>query len=247
MKKETTLRIVKDIYEFQKSNFNNIKIYFDKNNFTEIYALIFGPKNTPYFGGNFFFQINFPENYPMNPPKVKFLTTNSDIRIHPNLYANGKVCLSIINTWPGPKWTPVMTLSSVLLSIESLLTEIPIVHEPGYAQLDPNNIKSIQYNIYVTYHTINLAILEVLNNNTNKNKKYFSELFNYFKNEINEYFNKNKNELKCNILTFKELYGVYPYEFKAYYHVKTNSLDFNNLEKKFNEITDKINLNVNKN
>ena len=84
----------------------------------------------------------------------------------------------------------------------------------GYAQLKPDNIKSIQYNIYVTYHTINLAILEVLNNNTNKNKKYFSQLFDYFKGDINEYFNKIKNELKCNILTFKKLYGVYQHDLK---------------------------------
>jgi len=76
------IRIVNDIIEFNKNNFKNIKIYFDKNNFTEIYALIFGPKNTPYFGGNFFFKINFPDNYPKQPPSVKYL-------IH-GLVQNGK-------------------------------------------------------------------------------------------------------------------------------------------------------------
>ena len=87
------IRIVNDIVEFNKNDFKNIKIHFDKNNFTEIFALIFGPKNTPYFGGNFFFKINFPENYPKQPPTVKYLTTNGRVRFHPNLYGNGKVCL----------------------------------------------------------------------------------------------------------------------------------------------------------
>ena len=50
------IRIVNDIVEFNKNDFKNIKIHFDKNNFTEIFALIFGPKNTPYFGGIFFLK-----------------------------------------------------------------------------------------------------------------------------------------------------------------------------------------------
>lgn len=47
------------------------------------------------------------------------------MRFNPNLYANGKVCLSILGTWDGPSWTPGMTLSSVLLSIQTLLSATP--------------------------------------------------------------------------------------------------------------------------
>ena len=54
------------------------------------------------------------------------------IIVNPNLYENGKVCLSILGTWSGPGWTTACTLSSVLLSIQSLLNENPIHNEPGW-------------------------------------------------------------------------------------------------------------------
>lgn len=52
--------------------------------------------------------------------------------IDPNLYANGKVCLSILGTWQGPGWTQSQTLTSVLLSIQSLMNPLPYHNEPGY-------------------------------------------------------------------------------------------------------------------
>ena len=68
----------------------------------------------------------------LNPPKVKFCTLDGHVRFNPNLYACGKVCLSIIGTWSGPGWTSCLTLSTVLVSIQSLLNENPITNEPGF-------------------------------------------------------------------------------------------------------------------
>ena len=82
-------------------------IEIDDEDISIIKCLIIGTKNTPYMGGFFLFSLRFPEHYPMSPPIVWFYTTKSNMRINPNLYINGKVCLSIINTWGNSSnWTP---------------------------------------------------------------------------------------------------------------------------------------------
>ncbi|CAE7515002.1 UBE2Z [Symbiodinium pilosum] len=95
-------------------------------------ALVIGPPDTPYDGALLHFQIQVSGSYPMNPPEVRFLTTESGkLRIHPQLYADGKVCLSILGTWHGPRWTASSSIRTVLLSIQSLLCEDPLRCEPG--------------------------------------------------------------------------------------------------------------------
>lgn len=49
-----------------------------------------GPEGTPFAGGLFRTTIEFPENYPMAPPVVTFV---SDF-FHPNVYEDGKVNVS---------------------------------------------------------------------------------------------------------------------------------------------------------
>ena len=64
---------------------------------SQLHALITGPFDTPYEGGLFHFVIRFPPNYPLVPPRVAFMTTGGGtVRFNPNLYRNGKVCLSIL-------------------------------------------------------------------------------------------------------------------------------------------------------
>merc|ERR1719498_2078576 len=74
-----------------------------------------GPSKSPYQGGVFFLQINFPSDYPFKPPKVKFLTKI----YHPNINKAGGICLDILKD----QWSPALTISKVLLSICSLLTD----------------------------------------------------------------------------------------------------------------------------
>jgi ubiquitin-protein ligase len=65
-------------------------------------ALIMGSNGTPYGHGAYLFDIHFEDNYPNGPPKVNLTTTgNGQIRFNPNLYACGKVCLSLLGTWRG--------------------------------------------------------------------------------------------------------------------------------------------------
>lgn len=127
-----------------------------------IRALIIGPESTPYANGCFIFDICLPHNYPVAPPQVKFCTTGGGkVRFNPNLYENGKVCLSLLGTWNGPGnyvhekcfcvflilclrkphvisflsvgWIPNQsTLLQVLLSIQSLIfVPDPYFNEPG--------------------------------------------------------------------------------------------------------------------
>ncbi|XP_076893998.1 putative ubiquitin-conjugating enzyme E2 38 [Bidens hawaiensis] len=98
-------------------------------------AVIIGAEGTPYHEGLFFFDICFPENYPIDPPQVYY--HSGGLRINPNLYDCGKVCLSLLNTWRGvtvEKWQPAAsTMLQVLVSIQGLiLNEKPYFNEPAY-------------------------------------------------------------------------------------------------------------------
>jgi len=74
-----------------------------------------GPDDSPFSGGVFFLNIHFPTDYPFKPPKCNFTT-----RIyHPNINSNGSICVDILKD----QWSPALTISKVLLSISSLMTE----------------------------------------------------------------------------------------------------------------------------
>mmetsp|Transcript_5928 Transcript_5928/g.19690 ORF Transcript_5928/g.19690 Transcript_5928/m.19690 type:complete len:185 (+) Transcript_5928:381-935(+) len=78
-------------------------------------ATIIGPSDSPYQGGLFFVAIHFPPDYPFKPPKVNFKTKV----YHPNVNSQGSICLDILKE----QWSPALTISKVLLSICSLLTD----------------------------------------------------------------------------------------------------------------------------
>ena len=99
-------------------------------------ALIVGPADTPYQFGFFEFAVKFPRDYPDKAPSVTATTTNGGrCRFNPNIYAQGKVCLSILGTWRGERgeqWSSAQGLESILISIQSLMSSNPYENEPGY-------------------------------------------------------------------------------------------------------------------
>jgi ubiquitin-conjugating enzyme E2 O len=107
-----------------------------------------GPPDTPYQHAVFVFDIHLQAGYPDVPPRVTYWAWGR--RINPNLYANGKVCLSLLGTWAGPSWEPqVSTLLQVLVSIQAMiLIETPYCNEPGQ-QGDAGTQKSLDYNAQV--------------------------------------------------------------------------------------------------
>ncbi|CAK9292117.1 unnamed protein product, partial [Gordionus sp. m RMFG-2023] len=98
-----------------------------------------GPQGTPFEGGVFPTKLFFPTDYPLSPPKMIFTCD----MFHPNIYKDGKVCISILHT-PGDdpmgyessseRWSPVQSIEKILLSVISML-----------AGLDQNKMKKTQY------------------------------------------------------------------------------------------------------
>ena len=141
----------KDVKTLEDLKKNNIYLEFDEENFLNAKALIIGPEDTIYFGGLYFFNIEFPTNYPNVPPVITY-RTSSAVRIHPNMYVNGKVCLSVLGTWKGPPWTASMDISCILLSIQSLLNNSPLMNEPGFEKYTGHI--STDYKTIVEYENI---------------------------------------------------------------------------------------------
>jgi len=78
-------------------------------------GVLFGPSDSPYAGGTFRVNIQFPMDYPFKPPRVTFATKI----YHPNINSDGFICLDILKQ----NWSPALTISKVLLSILSMLTD----------------------------------------------------------------------------------------------------------------------------
>ncbi|KAH6942058.1 hypothetical protein HPB50_027513 [Hyalomma asiaticum] len=137
------LRVKHDIMELFNDPPPGVHIAPVEHNVTVIHALVLGPADTPYEGGFF-----------------HFLTAGS-VSFNPNLYACGRVCLSILGTWTGPAWSPAQSLSSVLISIQSLLTEKPYFNEPGLT-MEIQQGDSESYNSVVQHETIRVAVCDAV-------------------------------------------------------------------------------------
>lgn len=230
--------ISKDLKELKKLKLEEqgIYVHFNEDDILKARAIIIGPKNTPYENGILYFNIVFPNNYPYSPPKVMYYSY-SKIRIHPNLYVGipsnnfqGKVCLSIINTWAGPKWTTVMHIGSVLLSLISVLDENPLRNEPGYENIKGkyNDI----YNIIVEYDKYRHLIL--------KNGFDLGE-FEMFKDVIDEHITKNKEEILNKVDELNKKYKKRKINTNIY-GIKSIEIDYGELKNKLKDKFDNINI-----
>merc|ERR1711916_130445 len=110
-----TKRITKELQDLQKDPPSSCSAGPVGDDLFHWSATIMGPSDSPYQGGVFFLNIHFPTDYPFKPPKITFTT-----RIyHPNINSNGSICLDILKG----QWSPALTISKVLLSICSMLTD----------------------------------------------------------------------------------------------------------------------------
>lgn len=98
-------------------------------------VMIRGPERTPYEDGLFFFDFQLSADYPKAPPLCHYISYCSD-RLNPNLYEDGKVCVSLLGTWSGKGtevWTSNSNLLQVIVSIQGLiLVSEPYFNEAGY-------------------------------------------------------------------------------------------------------------------
>lgn len=156
-------RVMKDIERAQEQLMQEQGIWYvmDESNITKGLALIRGPPDTPYEGCLLVFSVQFPSDYPFSPPKVLFLTTDGRTRFHPNLYVEGKVCLSILGTYSGPSWSGTQSLSSVLMSILGLLDNNPLAHEPAYGSGTLLDERHKSYADFVEHQMVSLMVHQI--------------------------------------------------------------------------------------
>lgn len=131
-------------------------------------AMLTGPEGTPYFGGLFLFDVLFPGRYPDVPPLLSLDTTGGGrARLNPNLYADGKVCLSLLGTWHGSdaseKWDPDQAnLWRVLVSIQGMiLVADPYFNEPGVEAVrgtPEGDAASARYNARLSLNVVRHAM-----------------------------------------------------------------------------------------
>jgi len=186
--KETLHRLLQDVKEIIKNPLDSQGIHYihDESDMLKGYALIIGPKETPYQYGYYFFRIEYPYDYPHRPPTVKYLTNDGSTRFHPNLYRNGKVCLSILNTWKGDQWSSCQSISSILLTIVSVLDANPICNEPGFTT---TSRECIPYNKSIQFKNFEIAIKGILD------EKFAPKEYKYFEDVVKQEFTKNKSEI----------------------------------------------------
>ncbi|KAI5632911.1 ubiquitin-conjugating enzyme domain-containing protein [Phthorimaea operculella] len=136
-------------------------------------VLITGPSDTPYANGCFILDVYFPAEYPLVPMLINLETTGrQSVRFNPNLYNDGKVCLSVLNTWhgrPEEKWNAhTSSFLQVLVSIQSLiLVPEPYFNEPGYERSRGTRVgssASLEYNSNIYQACVRWAMLDHLRN-----------------------------------------------------------------------------------
>ncbi|KAJ9454751.1 putative ubiquitin-conjugating enzyme E2 38 [Diplonema papillatum] len=128
-------RVQKEWSTFHKNLPAGIKVIASETQPHLLQALIEGPAFTPYRNSLYFFQLLLPAQFPKMPPKAQI--SSYGLRLNPNLYADGHICLSLIGTWTGydecERWGPQSTLLQVFISIQALvLTKEPYYNEAGY-------------------------------------------------------------------------------------------------------------------
>lgn len=158
------LRVKRDIADVYSDPPAGVAISPDDCDITRIHALVVGPPGTPYEGGFFHFLLKCPPDYPMSPPRVRLMTTDGgQVTFNPHLYSNGMVCLSILGTFEGPSWSPAQSIGSVLISIQSIMSENPFEDD-----LDPVSVHGTNpgiadgFNAVVFHETVRVAVCDTV-------------------------------------------------------------------------------------
>ena len=209
--KETISRLVKDVSFIHKNPLTENGIYYkhDDTDMLKGYAMIIGPSDTPYEGGFYLFEFHFPSNYPYSPPKLIYLTNNGLMRFNPNLYTNGKVCISILNTWHGDQWSSCQTITTILLTLCTILTNNPLLNEPG---VQASHADIPNYNRMLRYSNLSVAICDMINRSRfpTQFEEFYSTMQEHFLQNYDKYINTIENLMNNDAETNKLFYiGIY--------------------------------------
>lgn len=135
---------------------NDYIISINEENMSKVHCLIKAPQDSVYKHTFVRLDMDIPPDYPHSPPSVTFVNYDG-VRIHPNMYEDGKCCATILNTWPSEneKWTSSMGIETILLTFHSFLDNQPYTHEPG-GRDEPS------YTVFVRYQTFYTCLLRYL-------------------------------------------------------------------------------------
>jgi len=187
------------------SNDSIVLVYIDREKPNCMRFMINGPPKTPYENGLFIFDAYCGEQYPQTAPEFN-LSNTSGLKLNPNLFEKGKICLSILGTYSGTvpheseKWNPKMSsLSQVILSIQSqILIDQPYFNEQGLENTrdTPEGIaNSKEYNDLIKLYTMKACMIDLI---MHSNK--YAEL----KNSIMAYFIHKKQSIIKNCKSWIE-------------------------------------------
>lgn len=131
MSKYSTLLLQQQLRDVCKHPVEGFSIgLVDDSNIYEWQVMIEGPSNTLFEGGLFPALLKFPKEYPEKPPTMTFMTPGF---YHPNVYPDGRVCISILHEAKedmfnqqediSEKWRPILGIESILVSVVSMLAD----------------------------------------------------------------------------------------------------------------------------
>tara|TARA_B100000902_G_C27086689_1_gene801697 strand:- start:252 stop:746 length:495 start_codon:yes stop_codon:yes gene_type:complete len=136
MSSKTAIALLnKQLLNINKNPIDGFSVGLVNDNIFHWKGTLIGPRDSLFDGGIFNVEMSFPDNFPLYPPKFKFITKI----FHPNIYEDGTVCISILHP-PGDdkygyedasdRWRPVHTIESIVISIISLLNS-PNIESPA--------------------------------------------------------------------------------------------------------------------
>ena len=159
---------------------NDYLISFDDSDIKKVHAIIKCPYDSVYRHKFIRLDFDIPDNYPHSPPKVNFINYDS-VRIHPNMYEDGKCCSTILNTWPSDneKWTSSMGIETILLTFHSFLDYNPYTYEHGGHDND-------SYTEYVTYQSWYTCLIRYLENRNKQPELFTTFISNYLLQNIGQ-------------------------------------------------------------
>ncbi|CAG8602654.1 9667_t:CDS:2 [Paraglomus brasilianum] len=130
-----------------------------EDNCLHLTAQVKGPKDTPYEGGIFKIDVQIPGHYPMEPPKMQFITPI----YHPNIDEAGRICLDTLKMPPKGSWRPSLNISTTLTSISILMAD-PNPDDPLTAEIAQEyKMNRELYNRRAREATIKHAVADIKN------------------------------------------------------------------------------------
>ena len=213
-KKMSSKRLQVEYNEIQKNRGNKemgLTFSIPEDDISKARCLIIPSRDSPYRGTFLDFSIdcsgkNTNGPYPTNPPVVKFLTPQgrSNVRLHPNLYGCGKVCLSIINTWGEKGWSPIYKKHKLMTQVRALCDDNPITYEPGHEKDDPNGDNAKNYSLVIAYRCIAYAVIEMMERIHDLPEEYrndmiyeFNDNIDYYRELLNRFCDMDGKRISC--------------------------------------------------